>query len=274
MSKVITFFSSLSNAGTTSTTLSVGYALAQQTEAKVAVLLLNAWDDGTDFYPNPPYYLNEIKSRLAGGKFTNDDDFTSKFKKINNLFILAGNKDRLMERHYTTDEIDYLIERTKEVFDVVLIDAGCHLDNALSVQSLLKSDFKSLVLTQQPKALKRYFQLHETILNGLDVTDTEFYFIVNRYQSKSHLQTKKDIAKLIELPLLTTLTEVQNGWLSELENKILYSYDDHIHYQKGIDTITEKLIQLADLPVKELPKRKGFGRLFRKEIRHGANVSS
>lgn len=265
MSNVITFISSASNTGTTSTTLSVAYTLAQHTELKIGVLSLNAWDDSTDFISDPPVYLNEIKSRLAGQSLEDDEDFLSKFYKVvktDNLYVLAGNRDRLMERLFYENEADYLIKRSKDVFDIVLIDAGCHFDNALSAQSLLRADKRYLILTQQPKVIKRFLQLDETIFQGLNIKKNDFGLIVNFYKDEPYLQTKKGIAKILDLNLVEVIQETPNGWLSEVENKILCTYDDG-QYQKSILTIAKDIAHSMGIEFTESPrKRRSLVRLF------------
>jgi cellulose biosynthesis protein BcsQ len=266
MSKVVTFFSSLSNVGTTSTVLSTAYALANYSDQKIGVLLLNAWDDGTDFYTNPPYYLNELKSRLAGKMFENDEDFLGKFKTIyeDRLFILAGNQDRRMERLFIEEEVEYLLERAREVFDLVLIDAGCHFDNALTVISVNKADMKVLICNQQAKAVKRFHQIYDDILFSLGIDKQDLHLVVNQYQDHSFLPTDKDISKQLNVPLLVTVDFEATGWLAELENKILFSYDYPL-YQDAIMVIAKKIAETFDIPLKEVErKRKGLAlaRLF------------
>ena len=264
MSKVVTFFSSLSNVGTTSTTLSTAYALSSHSDVRVGVLLLNSWDDGTDFFINPPYFLNELKSQLAGKMFENDEEFLNKFKSIReNFYVLAGNKDRRMERLFTADEIEYLITRSKDVFDIVLIDGGCHFDNALTTVAIHQSDFKILICNQQAKGIKRFEQLYDDILFSLGVNKNHIHLVVNQYQDRSFLATDKDIAKQLDLSLLVTIDWEASGWLAEIENKIMYSYDLPL-YREGIMTITRKIAETFDISLKETDqKKKGLARWFK-----------
>ncbi|MGE2624908.1 hypothetical protein ACQH8C_27590, partial [Escherichia coli] len=76
--------------GTTSTCLSVGKALSQHTNAKVGILLLNAWDSGTDQLNFKGSYMDQVKSKLASKTISSDQEFLSQFHMVNtNLYILG-----------------------------------------------------------------------------------------------------------------------------------------------------------------------------------------
>lgn len=185
-SNVFAFYSVLSNVGTTSTCLSVGMTLKEHTHAKVGVLLLNAWDDGTDQIDYKGTYLDEIKPKLTGQLFQNNNEFLSAFHMIERdaLYILGGNRNTRMERLYTEEEISYLINKAKEVFDIVLIDCGSHFDNAIMVQSLMESDFRFLVINQQPKAIKKFNYVFNDILYPIGYKVSDFLMIINQYQDE------------------------------------------------------------------------------------------
>lgn len=263
--RICTFFSSSGNTGTTNTVFSVASALSQKVEARVGVLCLNGWDDSTDYFTDPPTYLDKLKPRLAGKMLTDDEEFLGRFKEIEpeRLYILAGNQNRRLERIFTAEEIEYLIERSQDLFDVVLIDAGCHLDNAMSAQAVYSANSHYMLLTQQPKVLKRFHQLFENIFEPLAIEKTHLRFILNQYQDKSYLLTQKQITKELDVPEVITIPLAENGMISELENRFLYSYQQP-KYQLSIDRIAEEIGKDFALPFKELePTKKGFAKLFK-----------
>lgn len=262
--QVFTFFSSSGNTGTTNTVFSVAQSLSKQIDARIGVLSLNGWDDSSDYFIDPPAYLNTLKPRLAGRMLGDDTELLGRFKEIeqNKLYILAGNQNRRLERIFTTEEIEYLIERSQQIFDVVLIDAGCHLDNAMSVQAVYSAGTHFAVLTQQPKVLKRFNQIHDDILQPLFLNKEEMMFIVNQYQEKTFLLTDKQIAKELDVPEVFSIPLAESGMISELENRILYSYNQP-KYQLTIDKIAKFIGEEAGARFKEVPPvRKGLARIF------------
>lgn len=262
--RVCTFFSSSGNTGTTNTVFSVALSLSKQVNARIGVLCLNGWDDSTDYFVDPPAYLDTLKPRLAGKMLGDDEELLGRFKEIENqkLYILAGNRNRRLDRIFTTEEIEYLIERSQQIFDIVLIDAGSHLDNAMSVQAVYSANMHFALLTQQPKVLKRFQQIYEDILMPLSFTKEQLMFIVNQYQDKTFLLTEKQIAKELDVPDVYSIPLAENGMVSELENRILYSYNQQ-KYQLGIDKIAQHIGKEFGLRFNELePTKKGFARIF------------
>lgn len=253
ISKVITFFAPISNIGTTSTVLSVAKALQEQTTAKIGVLLLNAWDQGTYQMEYNGRYLDEIKGRLANKAITNKDEFYSLFHMISKeqLYVLGGNRYSKLERLFTVNEINYLIELSKKYFDIVLIDSGNHFDNANMVQALYEADMKFVIVNQQQKSLIRFNQIYDEILYPLGYKKEDFLLIINRYIDTPQYLNAKGISQFINVPVLSTIFEMKNSFVSETEGKILYEYIDPL-YKEGILTITKPIINYASLPLKQV----------------------
>lgn len=258
--KVISFLSAAGNIGTTSTAFSIAQSLSKQTDARIGVLCLNPWDDSTDYIESPSAFLDSIKSRLAGKMLGDDAELIERFTEIspNSLYILAGNRNRRLERQYSTEEIDYLIDRAKDIFDLVLIDAGSHMDNPLSAQAVYVSDTHYVVINQQPKVLKRFRQQHDDILYPLSIEKNNMHFLLNMYQEKNYKLTDKQIAKELDIDSIFPLPLVEDAIVSELENKVLYSYNN-AKYQASIDTVAKQIAETAHINLKEtVGGKKGF----------------
>ncbi|MCM3032961.1 MULTISPECIES: hypothetical protein [Bacilli] len=260
-SNVVSFFSVVPNIGTTSTTLSVAKAIASKTQAKVGVLVLNAWDDGTDQLEYKGNYLDDIKSKLQNHMFSKnskgEQEFLTNFHMEikERLYILGGNRNTRMQRLYTKDEIYYLIELSKEAFDIVLIDAGSHFDNAGMVQSLKESDMKFLIVNQQRKCLKKFQEVNEDILYPLGFKKSDFLMIVNQYREQMLLPTSKDIFHEINVPLITTIEELKNGLTAEVNQKTLYEFND-ISYNESIDSLLRTISANCSIEIIESTEKK------------------
>lgn len=260
---VISFFSSVSNVGTTSISLSVANALNKMTNAKIGVLLLNAWDDGGDFFNNKGQYLDEIKSRLTAKLFENDEEFLSNFHEVkkDSFYILAGNRNIKMERLYTIEEIYYLIETAKRVFDIVLIDSGSHFDNANMLQSLRESDIRFLILNQQVKSRRKFNQMYQEVLYPVGYHHEDFMLIINEFESKTHYPTTKEIHAEVNVPMITTVPKSKYGINSELEQKALYNYDD-IPFQESINLVARTIASYTNVELLNDSKDKSRKRFF------------
>lgn len=264
--RVIAIFSTVGNTGTTNTAFSIALALSKKSKAKIGVLSLNGWDDSSDFYTGQGSFLDDLKPKLAGKRLGDEREMLERFKEVekDRLYILGGNRNRRLERDFKKEEIEYLIDRTSEIFDVVLIDAGCHLDNAMSAQSIFSAGHHIVVLTQQPKALKKFKQVYEDILQPLSIYKQKMQFLVNQYQEKTYLLTEKQIAKELDVAMVTAVPFSSNGMLSELDNKILYSYTDP-KYQQSLDLVAENIGQKLSLVMEDIAApKKGLGKFFGK----------
>lgn len=252
-SRIVTFFSAAGNTGTTNTVFSVAQSLVKHSDMRIGVLCLNGWDDSADYIETPSAYLDTLKSRLAGRKLNDDAELLERFTEIQSerLYILAGNRNRRMERLYTPEEVEYLIERAESIFDVVLIDAGSHLDNALSAQAIYATNHHYALLSQQPKVLKRFKQLYDDILHPLSIEKRNLNIVLNMYQEKSYLLNDKQIAKELEVDVINTIPRTDDGIISELESRILYSYPNP-KYQASIDWVVKQIGKDLNIVLKDV----------------------
>lgn len=268
-STVFMFLSPIGNTGTTTVTLSVAQSLQQHTNSKVGVLLLNAYDDGTDQMDYKGTRLDEMKARLTNELIASEEEFISYFHKVKegSLYVLGGNKNIRMERLFTEQEIHYLIEKAKESFDVILIDAGSHFDNALMAQALLESDLKFLVANQQFKGVKKFNYIYNDILYPLGLKREEFLLILNKYIDVPQLPSSKDIAKELDVTMLATILDNSLGFITEKEQKSLYDYDVP-EYKAGVDIISRSIAMHIgeDFVETNNDLKKGiFGNFFKKK---------
>jgi MinD-like ATPase involved in chromosome partitioning or flagellar assembly len=264
---VVTFFSSISNVGVTSTAISTALAISELTNARVGVIGANAWDDGIEHIGKyKGKYLSEIKTQLTNS-LLDEDAMEELFHKIglSSVYYLAGNQNTKMERLYTIEEIDYLISMAKKVFDLVIVDAGSHFDNANMMQGLKHADLKLLVINQQRKAIKKFEQNLTHILTPLGYKKNDFLLIINRYNDDSGLFVDREIQAEFNIPYLTSIPDLINyGLLSELNGKALYEFEDK-EYNSSIQHIARGIVKRSNLLIKDLETTtKSKWNLFRK----------
>jgi Flp pilus assembly CpaE family ATPase len=258
-SNVVSFFSVGQNLGVTTVTLNVAKYLSEHTDSKVGVLLLNAWDSGESFLPNfKGNFLNEVKGKLEKELLNKDEEFSSIFHQYDeNLYVLGGNKNIRLERLYSKDEINYLLKRSQEYFDIVLVDSGSHFDNAVMVQTLEESRFRYLITNQQPKYVNKWQNLLDTVLQPLGYTKDEFLLLINQFQSRGQLRSASDVAKDYEIMLLTTVPFSNYGILSEDDKKFLCEFEDE-GFNEAIEHISKAIGRETNLNFKETERKKKF----------------
>lgn len=260
---VVAFISPISNVGLTSTVLSVANTIGKLTDAKIAVLGLNAWDDGVDqLHHYEGKYLSDVKTQLTN-RLLDPESLIKLFhyEASSPFYYLAGNQNTKMERLFTVEEIDYLISLARETFDLVLIDAGSHWDNANMLQSLYHADLKMVVINQQRKALKKFEQVQQHVLYPLGYYRSDFLLIMNDYINDPGLPTEKDILGEINIPFLTTIPHLPlAGLYSEVNQKLLVSYDSK-EYKQAVNHISRGIIGRTKIKVRDFlqsskPKKK------------------
>ncbi len=250
--RVITFFGTHSGSGVTTTTRSVARLLGQRATEKVLVLSLNPWDPADYLEEYNGSYLNDLKVELKSRNLT-PEKLTRYVFHTKYYAHLAGNRDVKLQRFYKPEEIEHLIDVAKQTFDVVLIDAGSHFDNACYAQAFMSSDLKFLVSTQNPKGYQSYFPLvQQQLIEPLGHNANDFLLILNQYKLNYSLINEKDIQEELEMSLLTTLDDQgENGSIAIRQKKLLYDLGSD-EYKASIDTIVKTIFTKANLTRNEL----------------------
>lgn len=263
-SNVISLFGSLPGAGVTSLTLALAKHLASF-QINVGVLCLNVNNPGDYFSPEyKGLYLDELKSYLSNRVFS-EEQLTCSMSTVHNFKYLAGNRDIKKRLHYTTEEIKYLIQLARNVFDLVLIDAGAHFDNALTIQSLISSDLRFLVSTQSLRASNNWHLTFEQIIEPLGFNNSNFLMIVNRFKDNINLPKQKSLVKEYNISVLQTIPDLGDLGLIAEQEKILLTEFQVKQYHMSVTKIVDNICRLYGIPaqIRKTEISKGiFQRLF------------
>lgn len=261
--RVVGLFGTHSGAGLSTTVMNIARVLASETTSSIAVLSLNPWDTADYFYDYSGLYLNEIKTELATKNISKE-----RLKDVMNhrkrFWQLAGNKDIKLQRYFTTEEIEYLITLARDTFDIVLIDAGCHFDNACYGQAFTMSDMKFLVTNQDIKGFRNYWSLiRDQILRPVQIPESDYMLIVNNYIKNYNLISDKSIADELGMYLLATIPSAGDlGNISLRQHKSLYDMADTT-YKTALHVVVDSLITSCELQrsIKEVAEVKKRGLL-------------
>jgi Flp pilus assembly CpaE family ATPase len=266
--RIIGFFGSHSGSGVSTTTLNVARILGEMTKNSVAVLSLNTWDPSDYFLTyGDAGHLNDIRLDLKTHSLT-PEKLRDSMRKYQYFYHLAGNRDIKLQRYYSTEELAHLIDIAKETFDVVLIDAGSHFDNAGYAQTYISSELKFFVTTQDEKGYRGYFShVYDQLLKPLKRSSTEFILLINQFKQNYSLISEKDMQEELGMQLLTTIPDEDvNGLLALRQKKLLFDIGTE-EYQRSIKIIANTIVKKANLLMKEKEqeeaKKKGLFHIFK-----------
>ncbi|WP_163537293.1 ParA family protein [Gracilibacillus sp. YIM 98692] len=270
--RIISFFGTHSGSGVSTTIFSIAQAIGRQIEGKVLVLSLNAWDPADYFHIYEGEYLNDLKVELKMGQLTSDRLIES-VTEVDNFFHLAGNRDIKLQRYYTDEEIQHLLQVAKETFDVVLVDGGTHFDTANAIQSYVNSNIRFIITNQDDKGYRGYFpHIFQQLIEPSGGKKSDFLLIINQYRPEMQLINEKDLEDELEIQRISTIPDLEPlGAIAIRQKKSLYHLAD-IGYRKEIERIAKVIIAEAQLRVKETvdtigqEKKQGIlGKLFNRK---------
>lgn len=271
VNRIVGFFGTHSGAGVSTTVLNVAKALAGKVEERILVLALNPWDPADYFFNYTGKYLNDIKVDLKTGSIT-EEKLMDAVVEYKGFYHLAGNRDIKLQRFYHVEEIERLIKLAQSCFDLILIDAGPHFDNAGYAQAFVQSELKFLVTDQSEKGYRGYWPyIFNQLIEPIGGTTNDFILLVNQFRPDPSLISEKDIQVELDMHLLTTIPHMDTlGNISIRQKQMLYDLADE-PYRMAIQTIANSIMARANLTEKKKheyeEKKKGgfFKRLFKKK---------
>lgn len=270
--RVISFFGTHSGAGVSTTVFNVADVLGLKVTDHVLVLSLNPWDPSDYFLPYDGAYLNDLKIELMTDSLT-EEKFISSVMKHEHFYHLAGNRDIKLQRYYNPQEIEKLIQMAQRTFDVVLIDAGTHFDNAAYAQSYKSADLKFLVTTQDPKGFRGYWpHIFNQLIEPVGGSTDEFLLIINKFTPDLALITEKDLSTELGINLLTSIPNEQFfGATATAQRKLLHEVTPDKNYGQSLENIVNAIISRGKLTINYEAQlsntKKGFmERLFGKKV--------
>lgn len=264
-SNVIAFFGTHSGSGVSTTTMNTGKLLSECIHNKVLILSLNAWDPSDYFLSYEGKYLDDIRIELKNNMFTEDSLMQAVHAYSDNLYHLAGNRNIKLQRYYKENEIEQLLEVAKSCFDVVLVDAGSHFDNAAYAQTYITSDFKFLVTTQEEKGYLSYWpHIYNQLIKPLNRSKNEYMLLINRYDPDMSLIKDSSLQEQMGMSLLTTIpNQGIFGQISVTQKKLLIDVVEG-KYKDTIQIIVNSIVNRTFLKTKDgidftTKKKKIFG---------------
>ncbi|WP_054029070.1 hypothetical protein [Bacillus sp. FJAT-28004] len=253
ISRVVTALGSLYGVGVTSSLILLGKQIVDMSNIRVAIIGLNGFNPGTNCIEYNGKYLDEIWG-LLDGKQMQPADLEEKMVELHDgLFYLAGNRDVLKVYTYTPEGIAHLIDLAKQRFDLVILDAGHHMDTPLAVQAILSSDLKLVYTNQRTAAREAWSRYKDQVLErelGLDVEHAKnIWLVCNMMYPTSDLETTKHLSEVYKLPSMANIPYYNTFYRFEFRKDLL-SFNEK-KYVAEINRIVNGLVDFYQLPLKD-----------------------
>lgn len=248
------FFGADSKVGTTMTASSASEILAEQTDAKIGLLLLGS---------NPVHYFNgkssemsgldSIKIKLFNGILTEEDLLKATIKtKRENLYVLSGPSNIQDIRYYQPEHAESLLTLAERCFDLVIVDAGCNVERGLCLGSVRMAHNRFLITTQQQHAKERFIRVSDQIFQPLQIDKQNFVGIVNKRVegsiTKKQIETTYGIKVISEIPYLDL-----KGWQAEIDQKTLLHYDQR--YADEVKNVSRYIAETQKIPFRDVVQK-------------------
>lgn len=270
VSRVVAGMAAIYGVGLTTSMLTLGKMLAELCEIKVGVLGLNPFNPGTSHIRYKGKYLDEIWGTLDS-QYLQPHELQEKMDQLQtNLYYLAGNRDLIKIYIYNPEGVSYLINLAKQQFDVVLVDVGSYVDNALAYQGILSSDLLLVETNQDRFARENWLRQREQILEkqvGIDFAAARnVWMVCNRMLKYADMETDTQLETLYSLPCIASVPYLDNFYRIQQRSNLL-EYNE-FSYLSAVRRVAESLIDFYQFPIveKKVVQAKRKFRLFSREV--------
>ncbi len=192
-----------------------------------------------DMYIHSDKGLDDLYVKLKSKIVSSEDVIRSCIKVSEHLYHLCGTSDMLKKYSYNPEEIEILLDECKNVFDVIIIDAGSDIHLGMTIEGLLFSENLFLVTTQQYLSKKR-LEKNKDIFIELGINFK--YIIANKYVKRDELDKLELIRTDDEQNLFVTLPFVEYGWQCEQEQLSLMQFNNR-DFVRGVEYISKYIIE-------------------------------
>lgn len=267
----VTFFGADSKVGTTMTAQSVAENLAQNTNAKIGLLMLHGYR-GTEYVKddNISLGLDNLKVKLINNILTKEELMANCIQK-DNLYILPGINNILDVRQYHPEHIEELINLAAQCFNIVIIDAGSckglDFSAGITISGLNLARHIYFVTTQQNLPYDLFDKNKNQILDLLQIKTESFYLVVNKYFKTDGILTPDQLAKQYNMTLASYIPNMDyRGWECEFNNSTLLSTNKEYDYE--IEQLAKLIARQFEIRYIENSVKKSFiDTLFSKKVR-------
>lgn len=213
--------------GTTSIVHATAQNLVQCTNKKVMVLSLSNRSN-EQFVESNDNTIDSLRLKMSSKVLTFKDVLEASWND-KNFYFLPGPKDMLSIRKYELGDVNFLLDLLVSQKDFIfLVDAGCELDNPLTIAALQRIKNRNLISSTLPSELNHVLQVEKQILKKsvLNLSLSEFLLILNKYDDIEDPEPSK-IAEAYHATLLGTFPIISYGAAAERKRKPLNLFNQN-----------------------------------------------
>lgn len=241
MKKIVAFLGGDYKCGTSMIAQSVAEAVASKRKDLNVILIHTEKDENSIFSPNVNESLETIRPYLTE-RLIDMNELAEKSRYKENLYIIGGNSKPGSSSSLSPDMSEYLLSASVAIFDLVICDCGCDVDNGMCLGSLFSADDIYLVTSASEAAIRKqecYLSLYKEVKIPLTK------IIINKY-SKKDINSVDIICSRLGFDIKNSfiVSESLNGEKAEHEGCSIYSMKDY-KFKKEIDKIADDLISRA-----------------------------
>lgn len=251
---IITLHGADHKVGTTMLTQSVAQYIAREKKnIRVLLLFLNG-NSTTDYIKHQVNSIESLKMRIDNQMLKYQDFLTTCYQR-ENLWTLGGPTRLIEQRYYYPKFVKSLLKVIQDRFDLILIDAGNHLDDGLCVGALEYSSHLIKVATQNEVTLNRN-EKQKDLYKDMNLSFSQY--IINRYDELNPHDTKY-ISKLINVDetSIFPVAYSENEKQAEMDKKALIEYKDDT-YTDSIHKLSNKILEFSGLDSISYRKKKSL----------------
>jgi hypothetical protein len=247
-SKVIASIGALPQLGVTSSLMAIGVTLAALSGVRVGIFGLNGWNPGDSGLQYSGKYLDELWGSLQGRQLE-AAELRGKMQQLApNVHYLAGSRDLKKLYYYQTDGVSWLIEKARESFGLVLLDAGSYPDHALAAQSIHASDLLLVHMNQSQQAKAQWRRMCEHILQPVfQWEQRQSMLLFNKMYRSPDIENEKQLSRQLGMPYVGSLPYVASFYRNEAEGGWLNPQSQD--YNKELQKVAKAILHYYDLPI-------------------------
>jgi len=238
--------------------------LAEMTNKTIGLLVLSGSEEADYISTNGGSNgLAVIKERLINN-ILSPDELIASCIKIDNLYILPGEKEISKVRHYHPEHIENLVELSLKTFDAIILNCGCE-STGMSIGGLNSCGAKYLITTQSNKYLKNFKKLESQIFSNLGIFPKDFKLILNKYLDSDVLVSASNLSASYRMQLsgVIPIVDYISSIIVECNDRNLYDLDPY--YKKAIDLLSVSLADIFKFKIVESKSSRNiFKNLFKK----------
>jgi len=248
---VLAVWSAACKDGATTVALNTALALARQTKLRIGLFDMNLKNPELRIMlqlPDPGFSNMSLRPKLQTGSLRTHElwNATLPFRRADNLRILPGTFRRDTAADVSPEMMETLLETSRNVFDVTVLDLSSYPDNAATVCGVRRSDLRWLVAgNRKTSYLWSWSEWYECYWKLCGISPSEIGLVLNRYEPNG--EEAERAARSINMPLAGVVPNAKGaaGVRAAETGKPLLDATEDAEFSAGIQSLAGRLANAA-----------------------------